>query len=187
MHLAGASALIRSLDKRKQNNHLRRFFYRLDISNATISSRAPKWEDYDDINLAGPSPWPAYDTEHVAITSFQKLMTIMAKMTCFSWRNVQMQHHNQEIYELYSDLRTWWTSCPPQIRSQENDWRYQERNRKLEEKETLQQELFSSIRACFYGCKLYLQHILYSLDVDPLLKFHHALPLVRASSQRSTA
>ncbi|PVH70375.1 hypothetical protein DL98DRAFT_437191, partial [Cadophora sp. DSE1049] len=170
LHLAGASALIRSLGMSKLSSHLRRFFHLLDISNAVISSRAPAWDNYGDLDLAGPYPWPVYDTKHVAITSFQKLMAIMAKMACLSEasRNIQVQHHSQEIYKLYHDLRVWWMSCPPQIRSQENNWRCQERKQKLGLGETLHQELFSRIRACFYGCKLYLHHILHPLGADSL-------------------
>ncbi|KAH7418778.1 fungal-specific transcription factor domain-containing protein [Cadophora sp. MPI-SDFR-AT-0126] len=169
VHLKGASILIKLIGVREQSSRLTRFFHILDISNAMICSSAPIWGDCSDLDLAGPSPWPVYDTEHVAITSFQKLMTIMAKMACLSEASLSHQGESQsrDAHTLHADLLAWWQSCPPQIRSQTNDWRDLSRRQPLGVDETLQQELFTRIRACRFGCELYLQHILNPLCKEP--------------------
>ena len=114
--------LIKLIGGCEQSSRLTRFFHILDISNAMICSSAPILGDYSDVDLAGPS-WPVYDTEHVAITSFQKLMTIMAKMACLSEasRSHQGKYQSRDAHTLYADLQAWWQSCPPHIRSQKND------------------------------------------------------------------
>ena len=91
-------------------------------------------------------------------------MAFMAQLSHLSSesiaKNSEFESIKSQVEQIGSDLIEWWQSCPPALRDQSNDWRRQDRPRKLTMQETLEEEAFSSTKSCMYGCVIYLNHIL---------------------------
>jgi hypothetical protein len=105
------------------------------------------------------------------INHFHSLMTFMAQLSRLSSESMAKISKfgiiKSQAEQIGSDLAEWWQSCPPALRDQRNDWRRQARPRKLTIPETLEEEAFSSIKSCMYGCVIYLNHILDPLGRQP--------------------
>ncbi|KAH7402973.1 fungal-specific transcription factor domain-containing protein [Cadophora sp. MPI-SDFR-AT-0126] len=184
-HLQGARDLILFRGGPRTSDYLTRFFSILDVSGSLSSGGGPLlqgnyWLDNDPVtDSAGYRPpgglgkWPYYDSDGVMVNHFHELMVFMAKLSRLSsdsMYDLEIQHPEQikEQGAIINDaLRTWWENCPPALRDQSNNWRRQPRQHKLTVPETLEEEAFSSIKSCMYGCVIYLNHILDPLGREP--------------------
>ena len=107
------------------------------------------------------------------VDAFHELMVYMAKlsklsaqsMTEFGRQNPHLIH--ERAMSVQQELHEWWSSQPPELRDQSNDWRCLPRAKPLAEPESLEQESFSSIRSCKYACIIYLQHIINPTCIQP--------------------
>lgn len=174
-HLQGARDLIMFRGGPRTTDYLSRFFSFLDVSGSLSSGAGPLIEgnywldDKEKKELSKPSKsrtWPYYDPDSVMQNHFHMLMIYMAKLSRLSAESTSEagRRHPEFIvekaYKVHDELLAWWQSCPPALRDQRNDWRRQNRPRKLTVPETLEEEAFSSTKSCMQGCILYLNHIL---------------------------
>jgi hypothetical protein len=110
--------------------------------------------------------WPYYDSDDIMIRRYHELMTYMARLSRLSAEGLSdlgLRNPDaviEKVRVLHVDLITWWDGCPPRLRDQTTDWRRLPRPRKLTVPETLEEEAFSSCKACMKGCVIYLHHIL---------------------------
>lgn len=117
--------------------------------------------------------WPYYDDGAVMVDSFHELMVYMANLSNLSADSMTEfgRQNPGPIYEkamsIGQELDEWWRSQPPELRDQDNDWRCRPRVTPLAERESLEQESFSSIRSCKYACIIYLHHIINPTGVQP--------------------
>lgn len=72
-----------------------------------------------------------------------------------------------EALAIREEVGMWWQDCPTGLRDQRTDWRRQPRERKLTVAETLEEEAFSSTKACMYGCVMFIHHIMNPLGMEP--------------------
>lgn len=174
----------------KSNEYLTRFFSFLDVSGSLSSGAGPLldgnyWLEDTDTGDGSGRPkkmkWPYYDDGNVMADHFRQLMIFMAqlsRLSADSMGELGINHPDiivQRAYEIHDDLLAWWQCCPPELRDQRNDWRRQNRPRKLTVPETLEEEAFSSTKSCMQGCIIYLNHIL-----DPFGRGPQKLEVVEA-------
>jgi hypothetical protein len=106
-------------------------------------------------------------------SNFHLFMIFIAKISKLSSRAMMTstpEEENQikmEALEIRNEVGLWWQSCPPGLRDQRTDWRRQPRERKLTVPETLEEEAFSSTKACMYGCVMFIYHIINPLGLEP--------------------
>lgn len=189
-HLQGARDLILFRGGPKSNEYLTRFFSFLDVSGSLSSGAGPLldgnyWLEDTDTGDGSERPkkmkWPYYDDGNVMADHFRQLMIFMAqlsRLSADSMGELGINHPDiivQRAYEIHDDLLAWWQCCPPELRDQRNDWRRQNRPRKLTVPETLEEEAFSSTKSCMQGCIIYLNHIL-----DPFGRGPQKLEVVEA-------
>lgn len=159
---------------------LTRFFSLLDVSGSLFVSQGPLiagnyWVEEGPARLTDTpsSPgsisgacWPSYDDAGDLTKHFHELMTFMAKLSRLSATSMNEITAEDalavriEAFKLSMELEAWWQSRPPSLRDQETNWRRNPRTPSLTEGETLVEEGFSSTKSCYYGCILYLNHII---------------------------
>jgi hypothetical protein len=159
----------------RTDDYLTRFFSLLDVSGALFSGKGTLlqgnyWIDNEtDDESSGSSKslnWPYYDGDGVMTDHFHQLMTHMAKLSQLSSEALSnVGQDNPEMIakkgsEIYEAMLHWWSQCPPALRDQNKNWRRLPREKKLTVSETLEEEAFSSTKACLLGCVIYLHHIL---------------------------
>ncbi|KAG9234145.1 fungal-specific transcription factor domain-containing protein [Amylocarpus encephaloides] len=181
-HLQGARDLILYRGGPRTSDYLTRFFSLLDVSGSLSSGggtliQGNYWlEDELGIDPETNSKrlgWPYYDDNGVMVDHFHQLMVYMANLSQLSSQSMSdLARENpesitQKALEIHTNIRSWWSQCPPELRDQSNDWRTRERDRKLTVPETLEEEAFSSTKSCMLGCIIYLRHILDPLGSQP--------------------
>ncbi|PMD36567.1 hypothetical protein L207DRAFT_433700 [Hyaloscypha variabilis F] len=180
-HLTGARDLILFRGGPRSNDYLTRFFSLLDVSGSLSSGAGPLLEgnywlgdgDGDGFQNSKLLQWPYYDSGNIMVNHFHQLMIFMAQLSRLSSDSMGKLGTNhpdiivQRAYDIHDELLAWWQSCPPALRDQSNDWRRQNRPRKLTVPETLEEEAFSSTKSCMQGCIIYLNHILDPLGRGP--------------------
>ncbi|KAG9247226.1 fungal-specific transcription factor domain-containing protein [Calycina marina] len=182
-HLQGARDLILFRGGPKTTDYLSRFFSLLDVSGSIFSGGGTLLEGNYWLADALGSPdsgkgaataipnFPAYDPTGNNSNHFHQLMVYMVKMSRLSADSLRPEMDQAQVRTkavgVIKELNAWWTSCPPSIRDQRIDWRYQSRPQKLTVAETLEEEGISSIKSCYYGCLIYLHHILDPLALEP--------------------
>jgi hypothetical protein len=130
--------------------------------------------------LPGPSAppkgqlnWPYYDDGGVMTSTFHLFMIFIAKVSRLSSRAMAATTPEEETQvriealQIRNEVEMWWQSCPPGLRDQRTDWRRQPRERKLTVPETLEEEAFSSTKACMYGVVMFIHHIINPLGLEP--------------------
>ncbi|PQE26091.1 Ergot alkaloid biosynthesis protein [Rutstroemia sp. NJR-2017a BBW] len=130
--------------------------------------------------LPGPSApskgqlnWPYYDDGGVMTSTFHLFMIFIAKVSRLSSRAMAATTPEEEAQvrmdalEIRNEVEMWWQSCPPGLRDQRTDWRRQPRERKLTVAETLEEEAFSSTKACMHGVVMFIYHIINPLGLEP--------------------
>ncbi|KAM3078511.1 hypothetical protein ACMFMG_006385 [Clarireedia jacksonii] len=154
------------------------------IEDAPSPTTAPRQLPDDSVlngtTLPGPaSPssgqlnWPYYDDGGVMTSTFHIFMIFIAKIAKLSSRAMRELSPEEdaqikmEAREIRNEVEMWWQSCPPGLRDQRTDWRRQPRERKLTVPETLEEEAFSSTKACMYGCIMFIHHIINPLGMEP--------------------
>ena len=90
-------------------------------------------------------------------------MIYMAKISRLSFvsmaQDADPESVEKEALQIAGGLLTWWQNCPPVLQAQKNDWRRENRPIKLTVPQTLAKDAASSTISCWYGCILYLNHI----------------------------
>jgi hypothetical protein len=183
-HLKGARELIRNRGGPSKTDYLTRFFSLLDVSGSLSSGIGPLikgnyWLEDGPNSNQNPSQkakllrWPYYDSGNVMVNHFHELMIYMAKLSNLSAESMSesgMQNPDliaKKAFKIHDELLAWWSTCPPALRDQSNDWRRQHRPQKLTIPQTLEEEAFSSTKSCMQACIIYLNHILDPLGQEP--------------------